>query len=108
MVYDVCKLEPKLYRIRRRKGRRRIEQLALSVERSGQSSPLISSNVQRPLRVSRSPSLLKMHMHSGINLLEDVPGTGPLIQRKRFCRIRIRMWLNKGAQSRHFFERLAC
>jgi hypothetical protein len=37
-----------------------------------------------------------MHMHSGIELLEDVPGTGPLIQRQRFYRIRIRMWLNKG------------
>jgi hypothetical protein len=37
-----------------------------------------------------------MHMHSGIKLLEDVPGTGPLIQRKRFYRIRMRMWLNKG------------
>jgi proteasome lid subunit RPN8/RPN11 len=31
LVYDVCGLEPKLYRIRRRKGRRRVEQLALSV-----------------------------------------------------------------------------
>lgn len=37
-----------------------------------------------------------MHMHSGIDLLEDVPGTGPLVQRQRFYRIRIRMWLNKG------------
>jgi hypothetical protein len=37
-----------------------------------------------------------MQMHSGIKLLEDVPGTGPLVQRQRFYRIRIRMWINKG------------
>jgi hypothetical protein len=37
-----------------------------------------------------------MPMHSGIKLLEDVPGAGPLIQRQQLYRIRIRMWLNKG------------
>jgi proteasome lid subunit RPN8/RPN11 len=34
LVYDVCGLEPRLYMIRRRKGRRRVEALTLSVERS--------------------------------------------------------------------------
>jgi proteasome lid subunit RPN8/RPN11 len=42
LVYDVCGLEPRLYMIRRRKGRRRVEQLPLSVGRSGKSSPPIS------------------------------------------------------------------
>jgi hypothetical protein len=37
-----------------------------------------------------------MHMHAGIELLEDVSGTGSLIQPQRVYRIRIRMWLNKG------------
>jgi proteasome lid subunit RPN8/RPN11 len=45
LVYDVCGLEPKLYKIRRRKGRRRVEQLALTVGRSRPSSPPVSSNV---------------------------------------------------------------
>jgi proteasome lid subunit RPN8/RPN11 len=40
LVYDVCGLEPKLYVIRRRKGRRRAEQLALSVARSKNSGLL--------------------------------------------------------------------
>jgi hypothetical protein len=35
-------------------------------------------------------------MHSGIKLLEDVPGPGPVLKRQRFYRIRLRMWLNKG------------
>ena len=35
-------------------------------------------------------------MRSGIKLLDDVPGAGPLVLRQRFYRIRIRMWLNKG------------
>jgi proteasome lid subunit RPN8/RPN11 len=34
LVYDVCGLQPRLYMIRRRKGRRRVEALTLSVERS--------------------------------------------------------------------------
>ena len=35
-------------------------------------------------------------MRSGIRLLEDVPGTGPLVERQRTYLMRIRMWLNKG------------
>ena len=38
LVYDVCELEPRLYMIRRRNGRRHVEQLALLVGRSGKSS----------------------------------------------------------------------
>ena len=37
-----------------------------------------------------------MKLRSGIKLLEDIPGTGSPIRRRRFYRIRIRMWLNKG------------
>ena len=29
-------------------------------------------------------------------MLEDVPGLGPALQRQRFYRIQLRMWLNKG------------
>src|SRR5687768_2296342 len=35
-------------------------------------------------------------MRSGITLLDDVPGTGPLVERQRTYLMRIRMWLNKG------------
>src|SRR6266576_1676270 len=35
-------------------------------------------------------------MRSGIKVLDDVPGTGPLVARQRFYRMRLRMWLNKG------------
>ena len=35
-------------------------------------------------------------MRSGIKVLEDVPGGGPLLERQRVYRIRVRMWLNKG------------
>jgi FKBP-type peptidyl-prolyl cis-trans isomerase len=35
-------------------------------------------------------------MHSGVKLLEDTPGLGPVLKRQRFYRIRLRMWLNKG------------
>ena len=43
LVYDVCGLEPRLFIIRRRKGRRRVERLALSVGRSRSFSPRIVS-----------------------------------------------------------------
>lgn len=45
LVYDVCGLEPRLFIIRRRKGRRRVERLALSVGRSRRSSPPIVSRL---------------------------------------------------------------
>ena len=35
-------------------------------------------------------------MRSGIELLADVPGTGPLVDRQRTYLMRLRMWLNKG------------
>ena len=35
-------------------------------------------------------------MRSGIEVLEDQPGTGPLVQRQHTYRVRLRMWLNKG------------
>jgi proteasome lid subunit RPN8/RPN11 len=38
LVYDVCGLEPRLYMIRPRNGRRRVEELTLSVERSPRRS----------------------------------------------------------------------
>ena len=37
-----------------------------------------------------------VNMRSGVTLLGDVPGAGPVLQRQRFYRIRLRMWLNKG------------
>lgn len=45
LVYDVCGREPRLYGIRQRKGRRSVEQLALSVERSRKASPLSESRL---------------------------------------------------------------
>jgi hypothetical protein len=39
-------------------------------------------------------------MRSGIKLLEDQPGSGPVIERQHFYRIRVRMWLNKGTPIR--------
>ena len=39
-------------------------------------------------------------MRSGIKILEDVPGAGPLLERQHFYRIRVRMWLNKGESVR--------
>ena len=44
MVYDVCGLEPRLFIIRRRNGRKRVEQLALSVGRSRSASPRVVLN----------------------------------------------------------------
>ena len=35
-------------------------------------------------------------MRSGIDLIEDVPGTGPVVVRLRTYRLRLRMWLNQG------------
>src|SRR5688572_22886284 len=35
-------------------------------------------------------------MRSGIKLLDDVPGTGPLVERQRTYLMRLKMWLNKG------------
>jgi hypothetical protein len=35
-------------------------------------------------------------MRPGIKLLEDVPGSGPVVERQRLYRLRFRMWLNKG------------
>jgi hypothetical protein len=39
-------------------------------------------------------------MRSGIKVLEDVPGVGPLLERQHSYRIRVRMWLNKGESVR--------
>jgi hypothetical protein len=39
-------------------------------------------------------------MRSGVKLLADVPGTGPVLKRKSFYRIRLRMRLNKGESVR--------
>jgi hypothetical protein len=35
-------------------------------------------------------------VRSGIEVLEDAPGTGALVERQRSYRIRLQMWLNKG------------
>ena len=35
-------------------------------------------------------------MRPGIKVLENVEGTGPLVERQRSYRVRLRMWLNKG------------
>jgi hypothetical protein len=35
-------------------------------------------------------------MRSGLEILEDTPGSGPPVERQRYYRIRLRMWLNKG------------
>jgi hypothetical protein len=35
-------------------------------------------------------------MRSGLKILEDLPGSGPLIERHGFYRIRIKKWLNRG------------
>jgi len=35
-------------------------------------------------------------MRSGIDLIDDVPGTGPVVVRLRTYRLRLRMWLNQG------------
>src|SRR5688572_7691270 len=40
--------------------------------------------------------VLRCDMRSGVKVLEDVPGAGPVLTRHRFYRIRLRMWLNKG------------
>ena len=42
LVYDVCGLEPRLYVVRRRNGRRRVERVTLSVGRSRKSRILKS------------------------------------------------------------------
>jgi FKBP-type peptidyl-prolyl cis-trans isomerase len=39
-------------------------------------------------------------MRSGITLLEDISGNGPILVRQRCYRIRVRMWLNKGESVR--------
>jgi hypothetical protein len=39
-------------------------------------------------------------MRSGITLLEDRPGSGSVVERQHFYRIRVRMWLNKGTPIR--------
>ena len=33
---------------------------------------------------------------AGISLLEDVPGSGEPVERQRFYRVRLKMWLNQG------------
>lgn len=35
-------------------------------------------------------------MRSGIEILEDLPGAGPTLERQRNYRVRLRMWLNQG------------
>ncbi|SUS05895.1 Peptidyl-prolyl cis-trans isomerase [uncultured Defluviicoccus sp.] len=35
-------------------------------------------------------------MRSGIEVLNDIPGTGAPVERHRWYRIRVRMWLHKG------------
>jgi len=35
-------------------------------------------------------------MRSGIRILEDTPGDGPLVERQHVYRLRLRMWLNRG------------
>ena len=63
LVYDVCGSQPRLFIIRRRNGRRRVEQLALSVGRSGSSSVrIVSAGCQHlkptaPNRVKRAQCL---------------------------------------------------
>jgi hypothetical protein len=35
-------------------------------------------------------------MRSGIKVLEDIPGSGPEIERQRIYLVRLKLWLNKG------------
>jgi hypothetical protein len=35
-------------------------------------------------------------MKPGVELLEDVPGLGPVVEKKRFYDLRLRMWLSRG------------
>ena len=35
-------------------------------------------------------------MKPGVELLEDVPGTGPVVEKKVFYDFRLRMWLSRG------------
>jgi hypothetical protein len=39
---------------------------------------------------------MRQRLRSGLTLLEDVPGTGALVQRQQHYRIRLRLWLNQG------------
>jgi hypothetical protein len=38
----------------------------------------------------------KTTMRSGVELLEDAPGLGPLVEKKVFYDFRFRMWLSRG------------
>jgi hypothetical protein len=50
-----------------------------------------------PAASEASESFVHHHqMRSGIEILDDQPGEGPLIQRQHVYRVRLRMWLNKG------------
>lgn len=35
-------------------------------------------------------------MRSGIKVLEDIPGSGPEVERQRVYLLRLKLWLNKG------------
>jgi hypothetical protein len=37
-----------------------------------------------------------MRHRPGIELLEEIPGSGPVLERQRSYKIRLRLWLNKG------------
>jgi|SRR5882672_11741208 len=39
-------------------------------------------------------------MRPGIKILEDVPGPGEVVERHRYYRIRLRLWLSKGERVR--------
>jgi len=37
-------------------------------------------------------------MRRGVEIIEDVPGTGPPVQRHIYYNVRLRMWLSRGDQ----------
>ena len=37
-------------------------------------------------------------MRKGVEIIEDVPGTGPPVQRHIYYNVRLRMWLSRGDQ----------
>jgi uncharacterized protein len=46
--------------------------------------------------MARKGQPTRQRLRSGLTLLEDVPGTGPLVRRQQQYRIRLRLWLNRG------------
>lgn len=51
-------------------------------------------------RLARKGHPIRRRLRSGLVLLEDVPGAGEPVQRQQRYRIRLRVWLHKGAPVR--------